>query len=167
MASHDVFPFFELPPEVRNNIYGRVHQHVKLPFKWDNDDGDASNGGLFYPEIYHFCRQNMRLVSKQFKKEYQAEIFTNASLSCIMVLLSDPQTHPLSLESNWFTKYYLRRIRRVSFQCSNPHLDEDTCNCIHPMACILILTRGSFRNDWNFEHTDERRVVSDPILTAL
>ncbi|KAF2161884.1 hypothetical protein M409DRAFT_58665 [Zasmidium cellare ATCC 36951] len=60
--SRDVFPFFELPLEMRDMIYADSLQDVR---------GNLKCGGLKY-KFSNMPRANLLLVSKQFGQEYKA-----------------------------------------------------------------------------------------------
>ncbi|KAK4544736.1 hypothetical protein LTR36_003985 [Oleoguttula mirabilis] len=80
------FRFFNLARELRNKIYGELT--CDLLSKWQRHP---------YVELRHYASSNLRLMSKQFKGEYENEVLLCAEL--VFHTGSQPITSPMRLSN--------------------------------------------------------------------
>ncbi|KAI7378145.1 hypothetical protein KC336_g19437 [Hortaea werneckii] len=70
---HKSFPFFDLPPELRNRIYSFS---VK-------DTGPFDCYGIYILKLLQYFQPSLQRVSKQFRHEYEKEVLKSATISSI------------------------------------------------------------------------------------
>ncbi|KAK4628933.1 hypothetical protein CLAFUW4_08144 [Fulvia fulva] len=82
-SKRDIFPFFDLPREMRDSIYlhlGISSSKTRLMHNdgWDPDDEDSKKPiedlSVIRLRIENVCRSNVLCVSRQFKQEYEEQL---------------------------------------------------------------------------------------------
>lgn len=73
-ADHKPFPFYDLPPELRNMVYSFS---VK-----DTECFDCY--GMYDLKLVDYFQPSLLRISKQFRHEYEKEVFKSAAISSLI-----------------------------------------------------------------------------------
>ena len=134
----DTFSFFELPPELRNRIYSYCTGTVKISKKY-SCLSDTQKAG----QVTHQAWPQLKLVSKDLKQEYEAQMVLERRQSTLIVL-HDPDDATV----RWNIPL---PSPRSSCHLSSGYLD---------MLCTITRLELSF-------HMELWRVDAQPLLQSL
>lgn len=129
------FRFFDLAMELRNAIYANLSlsdppRHLSSIFSLDRDDRIviASN----------YCAPNLRLVSRQFKQEYEEETSRHAQCDInIQDVLWGGATGYTALFHEDFTSVYLApRVRSVTLHLTIGYVEFERECLLNVLNCL-------------------------------
>ncbi|KAK5111388.1 hypothetical protein LTR85_012162 [Meristemomyces frigidus] len=110
MQKEKTFRFFDLPRELRNLVYQELTASRRR--RWKNNKVHEYEGHNFVG-LTAFCLPESRLVSRQFKSEYDEEVFQYAHMTIHLDLKPGYLSFQWSLLEQWRSNDLFRMHRHV------------------------------------------------------